>query len=237
MCADGRWSAEATGQMTVSPPVGRAAWWWRQQAGKALKRKDTTCLCKLGRLLTDEKPDSHWQKIAAAPSQDLWFSFPQHAAAHYRSGLVTDVLSHARCIATILSQGCTLINRWQKEQHITARRASVCRSITDKITWVQRYTLDPCAKAKRLKHPQTSKCNLLFPVWKIIVSNFHLTKYLVFFFSHSHQQLGQHKTWKHIKAKLRQHNSWVTYLKVFHFSVCQSGTHSCRPRILTTPQF
>lgn len=98
----------------------------------------------------------------------LRFSFPQQAAAHSHADLVTDVSSHAKCKAPILSQGCTLINPWQKEQHITPRIATACGFIRDKITclffWVQRYTLDPFVRAKKTqtptKHPFGFCCSL-----------------------------------------------------------------------------
>lgn len=134
MCADGRWSAEATGQMTASPAVGREAWWWRQQAGEALKRKDTTRLCKRADCWQMKSPTVTGRRSWLLLLRMLWFSFLQHAAAHSRPDLVTDVSSHATCIVSILSQGCTLINPWQKEQHITPRMASACGSIADKIT-------------------------------------------------------------------------------------------------------
>lgn len=66
-----------------------------------------------------ESPEVTGRRSRLLLLRTLWFSFLQHASAHSRLDLVTDVLSHAACAAPILSQGYTLINPWQKEQHIT----------------------------------------------------------------------------------------------------------------------
>lgn len=81
-----------------------------------------------------ESPEVTGRRLRLLLLRMLWFSFLQHASAHSRLDLVTDVLSHATCAAPILSQGCTLINPWQKDQHITPRMPSACDSITEKIT-------------------------------------------------------------------------------------------------------